>query len=99
MIDHDVTCAEKMRLGEEIANDQTYHSMERQGRPLTNVEMDAFVYWKQRMWERTIKRDGCCGGEIRASGRCPQSGRMCPLYEKARKIEWQTFHTKPEEIA
>lgn len=32
MIDHDVTCAEKMRLGEEIANDQTYHSMERQGR-------------------------------------------------------------------
>lgn len=96
MIDHDVACAEKMRLGEEIANDQTCHGMERHSRPLTNVEMDAYVYWKQRMWERTIKRDGCCGGEVGASGRCPQSGRMCPLYEKAREIERQTFHQEQQ---
>lgn len=91
MIDYDSVCAAKMRLGEEVANDPTCRDFMRQGRPLTNVEMDAYSYYKQRLWESTIGRDGCCGGDVSMSGRCPESGRMCPMFEKARRIEWKTF--------
>jgi len=31
-----------MRLGQEVASDQTCHDMMRQGRPLTNFEMMAY---------------------------------------------------------
>jgi hypothetical protein len=92
MIDYDSACAAKMRLGEEVANDPTCRDFMRQGRPLTNVEMDAFVAWSQDQIQRRIKRDGCCGGEMSMSGVCPETGRPCPVYLKAKRIERQTFH-------
>lgn len=35
----------KLLLGREVAEDPTCQDMERQGRPLTNVEMDAATTW------------------------------------------------------
>ena len=91
MIDYDSACAAKMRLGEEVANDPTCRDFMRQGRPLTNVEMHAFTIWSQDQIQQRISRDGCCGGEMSMSGRCPETGHLCPLFEKARRIEWKTF--------
>lgn len=52
---HEMTEGEKIALGREVATDPTCHDMERDGRPLTNVEMDAAVLWS-RDQRRKAKR-------------------------------------------
>lgn len=61
-------------------------------RPVTNLEMYAATVWHMHDTNERIRLHGCCGGEMSESGRCPESGRMCPLYLKAKRIERQTFH-------
>lgn len=86
---------ELLELGRQVFADPTCRELMigDPARPLTNVEMHAFVLWSQDQIQRRIERDGCCGGEMSESGRCRQTGRMCPLLLKAKRIERQVFHT------
>jgi len=76
-IDHDPTCRDLM-----IGDPE---------RPMTNIEMHAFTLWHQEQIQQRIAKDGCCGGEMSESGRCPETGHACPLYMAAKKIERQVF--------
>jgi hypothetical protein len=42
---HEMTEEEQLEYGREVATDPTCHDMDRQGRPLTNVEMHAATLW------------------------------------------------------
>lgn len=85
-----------LELGRRLANDPTC----RQGmigdppRPMTNVEMHAFVMHRRHELRVRIERDGCCGGQMSMSGRCPESGQPCPQFLKAKRIEREVFHAK-----
>ena len=52
---HEMSEQEKLAFGQEVAEDPTCHDMERQGQPLTNVEMDAAALWS-REERRKAKR-------------------------------------------
>jgi len=88
-----MTTAEYLALGERIAQDPTCRNMMigDPPRPLTNVEMQAMWIWAARQVDQRVARDGCCGGPISESGRCPETGRACPLFLKAKTIERRTF--------
>lgn len=83
-----------LALGRQIANDPTCHELMigDPERPVTNQEMAAYCAWVRHEIQQRISRDGCCGGEMSMSGRCPETGHPCPMYMAAKKIERQTFH-------
>lgn len=83
-----------LELGRQVFHDPTCRDLMigDPPQPLTNIEMHAAIIWHMHDVAERIRRDGCCGGEMSESGRCPESGRMCPLYLKAKRIEQQTFH-------
>lgn len=85
---------ELLELGRQVATDPTCRdfSIGHPPRTLTNLEMHAFIGWRRLDVDRRIRRNGCCGAELSESGRCPESGRLCPLFLKAKRIERQTFH-------
>lgn len=85
-----------LALGRQIANDPTCHELMigDPERPLTNTEMHAFVFWNQDQIQQRIARDGCCGGEMSISGRCPETGHACPQFLQAKRIERDVFHQK-----
>lgn len=60
-------------LGAEIESDPTWTGWERQGRPITNIEMLASMSYRAHL--RQIKRheEGCCGRE-HFDGSCPDGG-------------------------
>lgn len=85
-----------LELGRRIAIDPTCQDF-RIGdppRPMTNVEMFAFVCYRRHERNVRIERDGCCGGRMSDSGRCPETGGMCPLFLAAQKIERKVFQPK-----
>lgn len=92
--DYDTLRAALLELGRQLAADPTCQQLEvgDPPRPLTNVEMSALLAWHDHQLQELIKRDGCCGGQITADGRCPENYFPCPLYRAARRIERQTFH-------
>jgi len=80
-----------MRLGQEVASDQTCHDMMRQGRPLTNFEMMAYRLWHQSNLDERYKRLGhCCDEPLNMDGRCVYGrgpeGHTCVLVRKAKRI-------------
>lgn len=60
-------------------------------RPPTNIEMFEYIQKKRDEHYAKVDRDGCCGGELMAGGICPETGRMCPMYKEAMRIERATF--------
>lgn len=88
--------AELLELGRQVFTDPTCRELMigDPPRPLTNVEMHAAIAWHHRVIDDVIERDGCCGGEMSESGRCRETGRMCPQFLKARRIEREVFHAK-----
>jgi hypothetical protein len=87
---------ELLELGRQVATDPTCRNMLRGDppRPLTNVEMHAASGWINQQVTDRIDRDGCCGGTMSMSGRCPETGRYCPHFKQARRIERQVFHAQ-----
>lgn len=84
---------ELLELGRRVAADPTCHDLMigDPPRPMTNVEMHAFICWSFKQTREKIARDGCCGGPMGESGYCPQTGRRCAMWKKAKMIERQTF--------
>ena len=56
---HEMTEEERLEFGREVANDPTSHGFMRQGRPITNVEMNAYTLWMrdQRRKANELLRD------------------------------------------
>lgn len=84
---------ELLELGRQVATDPTCRRMMRGDppRPLTNLEMFAAAEWIAAQIQSRVERDGCCGGTISPTGRCPETGRPCPLWQAAQRIEHRTF--------
>jgi hypothetical protein len=60
-------------------------------RPPTNIEMVDYIHHKWDEHYAKVDRDGCCNKEIKAGGICPETGRMCPMYREAMRVEKATF--------
>lgn len=55
---HEMSDEERLEFGREVATDPTCHDMERQGRPITNVEMNACTFYmreERRKAEQYLK--------------------------------------------
>lgn len=64
---------------------------------LSQVEaMEARRKRREVIYDR-IARDGCCGGQMSMSGRCPETGHICPMFLKAEKIQKRVFEPQEDD--
>jgi hypothetical protein len=63
------------------------------GRTISNLEMAAAIAFRQATVNERIQANGCCGGQMSDSGRCPETGRTCPLYLTAERLQRRVFQT------
>lgn len=82
---YETMIALNLKLGREVAEDPTCKDMSRQGRPLTNAEMNAFCQFHRHQAIARTQKNGCCESCTPSTeGFCWDIKGVCPRFSEAR---------------